>query len=92
MEQAIKQAIKGGWVHQPPLMMANETGRAYCLESIFDDPLFWQALGKAEGWVNNDLSSITVGNWFHHWHCFISHLADGGTPDEFFEKLLTKQN
>ncbi len=28
-------------------------------------------------------------NWVYHWHRFIDHLAEGGTPDEFFDKLLS---
>lgn len=25
--------------------------------------------------------------WRHEWHRFIDHLADGGTPETYFEKL-----
>lgn len=27
--------------------------------------------------------------WKYYWHHFIDTLAEGGTPDEFFEKILT---
>lgn len=71
------------------------------------DPLFWQALGKADGWkdvyigqpkyVKGALYGQSVtGNevwqeWLYHWHRFIDHLAQGGDVDEFFNNLLKKQ-
>lgn len=63
------------------------------------DPKFWQCLGKALGWfypdgrsvakyINNDPKRTQKDMWIWHWHQFIDHLANGGIPDEFFEKLL----
>lgn len=70
---------------------------------IFLDPLFWQALGNAERWSNyavcKEDGKTQCGctlhhyayskEWLYHWHSFIDTLAQGGTPDEFFEKILT---
>ena len=44
MEKAIKKAIEGGYDN------TDEFGREFKIEKILLDPLFWQALGKAEGW------------------------------------------
>lgn len=84
MEKAYKLAREGGY-----------EGRVYApkLGAELLDPLFWQALGKAEGWEKVD-SAITFsvffkGNtWKGYWHSFIDHLAEGGNVDEFFNKLL----
>jgi hypothetical protein len=73
-----------------------ETGKYHKRDGIdsarvFLDPLFWQALGKATGWEEY------YGHWFRprksvpQWrfemHRFIDHLADGKTPEEFFQTL-----
>jgi len=29
--------------------------------------------------------------WLYHWHCFIDWIADGKTPDSFFEELIKNQ-
>ncbi len=61
------------------------------------DPLFWQALGKAEGWTTDGktsrFSSMTFGefekrHWKTHWHSLIDHLAQGGDIDTFFNNLI----
>jgi len=58
------------------------------------DPLFWQALGKAEGWEGEmyieGKGVRNVKDWLHNWHLFIDHLANSGILDDFFNKLLTK--
>ncbi len=59
------------------------------MESILLDRLFWQALGKAEGW-NENRDSIS-NNWNFYWHKFIDHLATGGNINSFFEELLTNE-
>lgn len=63
------------------------------------DPLFWQALGKSLGWVDSlevienqstgEPEEIISESWKIQWHDFIDYLADGGSPDKFFEELLT---
>lgn len=64
MEKAIKKAIEGGW--RPRAEKAtdilNREGKLVGLEKtsmlgyaqMTNDPLFWQALGKAEGWTAID--------------------------------------
>lgn len=73
--------------------------RAYIQAPSLLDPLFWQALGKARGWkeyMYNDgiqsdrpdrqYASWTL-TWKHYWHCFIDHLAEGKSAEEFFATL-----
>ncbi len=30
-----------------------------------------------------------VYGWLYHWHRFIDHIAEGKSPDSFFESLIT---
>lgn len=85
MEKAIKRAIEGGY---------KEGCATMCNSDYLLDPLFWQALGKAEGW-DNGVDEKSVGAityvppaWRREWYHFIDHLADGGTLDDFFNSLL----
>lgn len=54
--------------------------------------LFWQALGKAEGWddqevwVKNNEGRLT--DWRREWHRFIDHIIAGKDIDSFFKELL----
>ena len=87
MAEAIKRAIKGGWADEEALVFTKdrsfETKMRLCV--ILLDNLFWQALGKAEGWGNQEeFHSI----WKYHWHSFIDHLAEGKDIDSFFNNLL----
>ena len=60
----------------------------------------WIEAGKALGWEeewNGQYTSESVGHqrimedgWIIHWHRFITHLADGKSPDSFFKDLLEK--
>lgn len=60
IEQAIQKAIEGGWEYNIPIYwrrrnIAVENGYDdFPLSSIFDDPLFWQSLGKDMGWESGD--------------------------------------
>lgn len=113
IEQAIKEAIeKGGYSRYPmPMTMTNrnKTGRGtsdfvttYTWETICFDPKFWQALGRARGWPEeednaaehfNDAKwhqTTTLNSWFNHWHRFIDHLAEGHDAESFFKGLLSK--
>lgn len=122
METAIKKAIEGGWggglksdvvieffdktktvgFHYPGTFNGVEM-------SIYDlllQPLFWQALGKAEGWRNDNSKCncrpyeglhewecpLNAGrnDWKDNWHNFIDHLAQGKDIDSFFDDLLQK--
>ena len=35
-------------------------------------------------------SGLTIETYKYHWHNFIDHIADGGTPDDFFNNLINK--
>lgn len=95
MEKAILKAIEGGW---------DETGYAYGSDmppwegectigawrydvKVFLDPLFWQALLKAPEFGR---SVYKNREWFNVWISFIDALAQGKSPDEFFDNLLKK--
>lgn len=58
-------------------------------EEALLDPLFWQSLGKAEGW--NDVNFEHTPEWERHWHGFIDHLIAGKDTDSFFDNLLTNK-
>ncbi len=109
MEKAIKKAIEGGWDSCTCGFTINKlNGHAsYCSmnqtsgwsTSIFLDPLFWQALGKAEGWGKTETTEIVnyglpaedflvIDTWLYEWHNFIDHLAEGKDINSFFEELL----
>jgi hypothetical protein len=64
------------------------------------DPLFWQSLGKAMRWDDDFVKSVAQGIkcgtcrfhgekpvWKQCWRNFIDHLAEGRTPESFFESL-----
>lgn len=57
---------------------------------IREDPLFWQALGKAEGWGEDGYcpNICKREHWLRYWHNFINHLAEGKDVDSFFKDLL----
>jgi hypothetical protein len=52
METIIKLAIEGGWKPREFIKnyVLNIGHRNFIFDSPFDDPLFWQALGKSCGW------------------------------------------
>lgn len=54
-----------------------------CDSSIFIDPAFWQALGKARGWI-----APPSGQAYFYQHRFIDHLAGGKDAESFFAELL----
>ena|SRR3990167_3010575 len=100
METAIKKAIEGGYrkghiwgVENNIYILQNEKGDRYgtlFVEQILLDPLFWQALGKAEGWGVEPSGSTWQGEeqWKIYWHSFIDHHAEGKDIDSFFKDLL----
>ena len=77
----------------------NESSFLVPAEETFLDPHFWQALGRALGWSEAcDLAIICVHGheecqqcygdyWMYQWHRFIQALADGNTPEAFFNHL-----
>lgn len=57
MEKAIKKAIEGGYSRSGVIKNFTPQNREFAERSLLQDykiclldPLFWQALGKAEGW------------------------------------------
>lgn len=69
MEQAIKKAIKGGWKPEQldfkridTAETAEESYRISYSKSLLD-PLFWQSLGKAEGWGQRIYKTDTGEEW-----------------------------
>lgn len=91
MEQAIKRAKTGGYdviAKAPSYNIYSE---------MYLDPLFWQALGKAEGWgqkhdMEYDDDGITpIPDWQYNWHRYIDHLIEGRDPEEFWKELLDKK-
>src|SRR5437660_12131987 len=79
----------------------NESSFIVPTEETFLDPQFWQSLGRTLGWSEAcDLSITCVHGaeegqrcrgsyWMYQWHCFIQALADGNTPEVFFENLTS---
>jgi hypothetical protein len=67
---------------------------------ITQDPLFWQALGRALGWdiggvqynepkkMSGQTRIYLKSGWLYQWHCFIDHLAEGKDADSFFKDLI----
>lgn len=119
METAIKKAIEGGWkkhfyfshfnnneVALGDIRKDSENNPCFYIDKhqILLDSLFWQALGKAEGWSEKKICTITISDnknstaesspldqWELEWHSFIRHLAKGKSIDSFFETLLTNK-
>lgn len=111
MENAIKKSIEGGWkwnnretkyekFYYDRYLFAIDGGSRTQLLSMGDiviDPLFWQAVGKAEGWGitgycwgcgYDEGATSDTPEWLVNWHHFIDKIASGGTAEEFFEELL----
>jgi hypothetical protein len=107
IEQAIKEAVENGmWKHGYQLFglfgdgffevwNAAHTQDRITFEQAFLDPSFWQAFGKARGWINcegracgNCLQPLPDNHNIHYqWHRFIDHLAEGKDADSFFAAL-----
>lgn len=108
MEKAIKKAIEGGYrciekncnrfkfADGSPDLLENRIEHIKAnIYQTFLDPLFWQALGKSEGWGEDHLcwecGAEEGGGYKAHWHSFIDHLAEGKGIHSFFEKLISKE-
>lgn len=86
MNKAKIKALEGGYVPN------NKSDAEMLL-----DPLFFQALGKAEGWGwvtpcefgdNENHVCKDCAKWLYEWHSFIDHITEGNPIDEFFNNLL----
>lgn len=89
IETAIKQVIESGYKH-PKEINYMDAELALCMQ----DPKFWQALGKAMGWGENEIIGTVDGipvynlkKWLKEWHQFIDYLASNGTADDYFKSL-----
>ena len=105
IERAIKEAVKAGYSFRgDKLLHDNNLGTwsvsdgdgGYIVpadECFFLAPLFWQALGKARGWDDGEVTiegysaSIYHWMWQFQWHRFIDHLAEGKDAESFFASL-----
>lgn len=72
-KNVIEKAIEGGWANAYAL---DWDGHA---EAIID-PLFWQSLGKALGWMS--------GDWKGNAHQFFDLLLTSGDTSRFWKDLL----
>jgi hypothetical protein len=105
MERAIKYAIEGGYDawNSPNVTVHEESDNHSAVSWLsignFDvlkfevllDPLFWQALGKQQGWSDEPYQYTNEHNiygWHVKWLMFIDHRANGGDVDSFFNNLL----
>lgn len=111
MKEAIRLAIeKGGYSlkfaeqrYQIDVADRSHPG-SIALTSMFLDPAFWRALGKALGWsmefqdintmtnASGEFKSAIFPEWLYQWHRFIDHIADEGEPDDFFKELLAERS
>ena len=96
-KQAIEKAITGGW--QP----LSEWGSSWVdipQERIALDPTFWQALGKALGWDEDNTTDMIWtcalcnqecgghSKWLHYSHRFYDLILTSGDTEKFWEELL----
>lgn len=107
MAKAIKRAIEGGYdcpgyiakrLHSQDDDKELFRLNIYAISTFVLDPLFWQALGKVEGWdsdyfynqaYSQDMSLFgSDESWKMNWHRFIDHLIEGKSADDFFNTLL----
>lgn len=99
IEESIKRAVAAGWPitlkekYQRDNLAGHLTGDFW--QKHVCDPLFWQALGKSEGWK---AIGIEVGEkaelqdgWKYYWHSFIDHLAEDKPAEDFFKSLLNNK-
>lgn len=110
METAIRKAIEGGYkdnLSSLPIRFEktyvfwgeanseSEVAMMYFCDILLD-PLFWQALGKAEGWNSYILDEKDEGKivppneWKIKQFEFIDHIQQGKDIDSFFKDLLTR--
>jgi hypothetical protein len=99
MEKAIIVANKGGY-YIPPTLKGWKANVEF--QKSLLDPLFWQALGKAEGWkklrkaggmeldkpVSPKQTMFLKPTWQRHMHRLIDHIIEGKDIDDFFNNLL----
>ena len=62
-QDAIWQAIEGGWKPAGEHIHLQFSDRVLelSIDSVFDDPLFWRALGKSRGWGEGNKGWLNEG-------------------------------
>lgn len=93
IEIAIRDAVeKGGYqvenlMFNGSVIFANEFSSAGTRHpaDVWQDPAFWQALGRARGWEEENKSIHP--NWKYYMHRFIDHLAEGKDAESFFKAI-----
>lgn len=102
ISEAIQKAIEGGLGEKIGAKIFEGSiytfGERIVESKLFLDRDFWQCLGKAmgDGKTKMGYSSVSANvdkhgqlleRWLWRWHCFIDHLASGGTPESYFGTL-----
>ena len=83
--KAIELAIQGGYKGEKPESLIDPA----CLLS----PNWWQALGKVLWWKDEECTDPQAccfehyQGWQYKMHCFIDHLAEGKSIEDFFNSL-----
>lgn len=86
IEQAIKEAVEKGGYNGDPSLPAWSQKLPW--KDVFLDPSFWQALGRAWGWRDDEGTLYGRKMWHTQWVYFIDHLAQEKDAESFFESLL----
>lgn len=96
-KDAIKQAIEGGYkqyeehvrVLNGVLYPLEVDGRHYSQSDIFTDPLFWQSLGKARGWVFNfkEADDSIYNQWERIAKQWFETRLSNGDEEKFWQSL-----
>jgi hypothetical protein len=66
----------------------------FARDIVLLDKDFWIALGKSEDiedyieGYDSEGDYVAMPGWVDMWHQFIAHLANGGTVDDYFHKIL----
>lgn len=97
MEQAIEDAVKGGYPdlenHWDQVAVLKRvlprSGESIMNMVLYNDPLFWKAIGKTRQWSEEPIfGDSRQPQWLYVWHDFIDCLADGKAPNDYFNELL----
>lgn len=83
VQRAIEKAIEGGYEKGKFFVdyhHINQLDDMMMQGQFLLDPEFWKCLGEAK-----EMFTFT---WLYSWHCLIDHIAEGGTVEEYFEKIL----
>lgn len=99
LERAIRDAHSAGWRNDLDATNWRANSKQLLIDegsiplsAILLDPAFWQALGRARGWLFEAHGTSTVrqygtDTWKMEWHRLIDDLAAGKSIESFFEQL-----